>query len=67
MKTILIINHESKTCFIYQNCSTKKQAKEAGLKVDGDLYKFNTKEEAEAEAEIWGNDYSGYNRNYVRL
>ena len=64
---ILNLQDENHVCRIYVNCATKKQAKEAGLKVQGDLYKFNSKEEAENEANIWGEDGNGYGRNYTKL
>ncbi len=67
MKTLLFVDHVNRVCRIYVNCATKKEAKKAGLKVGGDLFKFNSKEEAENEASIWGENGNGYNRNYTKL
>lgn len=67
MKTLLFVDHKNSICRIYINCNTKKQAKSSGLKVEGDLYKFNSKEEAEQEANVWGDDGYGYHRNYIKL
>jgi GH15 family glucan-1,4-alpha-glucosidase len=67
MKTLLFVDHKNQICRIYSNCATKKQAKDLGLKITGDFHKFDSKEEAIQEANIWGEDGNGYNRNYVKL
>ena len=67
MKTLLFVDHKNQICRIYSNCATKKQAKNLGLKITGEFYKFNSKEEAIEEANFWGEDGNGYNRNYVKL
>lgn len=62
MKTLLIIDHKSQTCRIYINCATKNQAKKAGFKVKGEMYKFNNEDEALKEAKQYG-----YTINYTTL
>lgn len=50
MKTLLLVSNDG-TIRIYGNCSTIKQAKEAGLKTDHYVYfKFNTMEEAKEKS-----------------
>ena len=44
--TILIIDHKNNHVRIYANCTTKKQAKERGLKTAGDVRKFADKKSA---------------------
>lgn len=68
MKTILFINHDTKMVFMYPGISTKKEAKELGLKTQGEMYKCKSREEAIEIGSDW-TDWisSGYGFNiYVK-
>jgi hypothetical protein len=56
MKVLLIVDWSNRMCRIYIGYGTKKAVKAAGLRTEGFLSKFNTKEEAAKEAEL----YKGY-------
>lgn len=66
MKTLLIIDHDTRTCRFYINCATKREAKDRGMKVDGDLLKFESKQDAEKAASDYTNGF-GYGANYTQL